>query len=72
VFSDADAKDADREDEVKAAALDKNITVTFLLTGTCKRRGRRETQGIVILFICCIFTVFRVLTDFVCLYNYEF
>jgi hypothetical protein len=54
VFSDADAKDADREDEVKAAALDKNIEVTFLLTGTCSRRRRRETQGIVILFICCI------------------
>ena len=54
MFSDADAKDADREDEVKAAALDKNIEVTFLLTGTCKRRRRRETQGMIILFICCI------------------
>ena len=45
VFSDADAKDADREAEVRAAALDKNIEVTFLLTGQCPLRRRRETQG---------------------------
>ena len=54
MFSDADVKDAYREAEVRAAALDKNIEVTFLITGTCSRRRRRETQGIVILFICCI------------------
>ena len=51
VFSDADAKDANREAEVRAAANDKNIIVTFLLTGTCSRRRRRETQGILIMFI---------------------
>ena len=54
VFSDADVKDAYREAEVRAAALDKNIEVTFLITGTCSRRRRRETQGMIILFICCI------------------
>jgi hypothetical protein len=51
VFSDADAKDAHREAEVRAAANDKNIIVTFLLTDTCSRRRRRETQGILIMFI---------------------
>ena len=51
VFSDADAKDADREAEVRAAATDKNIIVTFLLTGQCSRRRRRETQGILIMFM---------------------
>ena len=54
MFSDADVKDAYREAEVRAAALDKNIEVTFLITGTCSRRRRRETQGMLILFICCI------------------
>ena len=54
MFSDADVKDAYREAEVRASALDKNIEVTFLITGTCSRRRRRETQGMIILFICCI------------------
>ena len=51
VFTDADAKDEAREDELVTAAKDKDIKVTSLLTGHCFSdwgRRRRETHGILI------------------------
>jgi hypothetical protein len=40
VFTDADAKDANRLQEVIDAAIAKNISVTSLLTNQCSRRKR--------------------------------
>jgi hypothetical protein len=55
VFTDASAKDENREGELVTAARHKDIKVTSLLTGYCRsgwRRRRRETHGILIfLFI---------------------
>lgn len=45
VFTDADAKDENRQGEVTAAALAKNIKITPVLTGKCSGRKRRETPG---------------------------
>ncbi|XP_071136948.1 hemicentin-1-like [Mytilus edulis] len=45
VFTDADPKDANRLADSTAAALAKNIKITFLLTGHCHRRKRRSTKN---------------------------
>lgn len=45
VFTDADAKDEDRQGEVTAAALAKNIKITTVLTGNCSGRKRRDIPG---------------------------
>jgi hypothetical protein len=45
VFTDADAKDDDRQGEVTAAALAKYIKITIFRTGTCSGRKRRDTPG---------------------------
>lgn len=42
VFTDADAKDEDRQGEVTAAALAKNIKITTVLTGNCSGTGRKR------------------------------
>lgn len=42
VFTDADAKDEDRQGEVTAAALAKNIKITTVLTGNCSKTGRKR------------------------------
>jgi len=42
VFTDADAKDADRLQEVIDAAIAKTISVTSLLTNQCSRRKRSD------------------------------
>jgi hypothetical protein len=42
VFTDADAKDANRLQEVIDAAFAKNISVTSLLTSQCSRRKRSD------------------------------
>lgn len=43
LFSDADAKDRNRSQEVVDAAITKRIVITSLITGTCPR-GRRSIQ----------------------------
>ncbi|CAG2240489.1 unnamed protein product [Mytilus edulis] len=43
-FTDADAKDAYRIDELTKAALAKNIKITILKTGQCNRRKRRSSK----------------------------
>ena len=50
VFTDADAKDANRLQEVIDAAFAKNISVTSLLTSQCSRR-KRSDLGMLIFFI---------------------
>ena len=42
LFTDADSKDDARGTEALNAASAKNITVNFLLTGTCTSSGRRK------------------------------
>ena len=49
VFTDADAKDADRLQEVIDAAIAKNISVTSLLTNQCSRR-KRSDPGMLLIF----------------------
>ncbi|XP_052083724.1 von Willebrand factor A domain-containing protein 7-like [Mytilus californianus] len=44
VFTDADAKDADRLQEVTDAALAKNIPITSVLSSQCSSRKRRDTH----------------------------
>ena len=39
-FSDADAKDFQRENEVMSLAKDKKVKISFILTGQCSRRRR--------------------------------
>ena len=46
-FTDADAKDYERIDEVRSKADAKKIKITTLLTGRCSKRRRRETRGTV-------------------------
>ena len=41
-FSDADAKDFQRENEVLSLAKDKKVKISFILTGQCGRRRRRR------------------------------
>ena len=47
----------------------------FSTTGSaglkCRNNGRKNILGLC-LYVITVFTVFRLLTDFVCLYNYEF
>ncbi|XP_071140496.1 hemicentin-1-like [Mytilus edulis] len=43
VFTDADAKDSDRLQEVTDAALAKNIPITSVLSSQCASRKRRDT-----------------------------
>lgn len=43
VFTDADAKDANRQQELTDAAITKRIIISPFLTGTCAR-GRRAIQ----------------------------
>ncbi|XP_077993188.1 von Willebrand factor A domain-containing protein 7-like [Glandiceps talaboti] len=43
VFTDADAKDADKTSAVTALAVSNGMEITFLLTGSCYRK-RRDTQ----------------------------
>jgi hypothetical protein len=50
VFTDADAKDAHRLQEVIDAAIAKNISVTSLLTNQCSRR-KRSDLGMLLFFI---------------------
>jgi hypothetical protein len=50
VFTDADAKDANRLQEVIDAAIAKNISVTSLLTNQCSRR-KRSDLGMLLFFI---------------------
>jgi hypothetical protein len=49
VFTDADAKDAHRLQEVIDAAIAKNISVTSLLTNQCSRR-KRSDLGMLLFF----------------------
>ena len=41
-ISGADAKDSQRENEVRSLAKDKKIKISFILTGQCGRRRRRR------------------------------
>lgn len=50
VFTDADAKDFDREQEVIDAATAKNIKISLVMTGQCSRRKRRDISGIFIIY----------------------
>lgn len=45
VFTDADAKDADRLQEVTDAAQAKNIPITSVLSSQCSSRKRRDILG---------------------------
>ena len=58
VFTDADAKDANRLQEVIDAAIAKNISVTSLLTNQCARR-KRSNLGMLFFFILIIFLINR-------------
>ena len=49
VFTDADAKDAHRLQEVIDAAIAKNISVISLLTNQCSRR-KRSDLGMLLFF----------------------
>ena len=45
-FSDADAKDESRRNEVVSLAKEKKVTIKFILSGQCSRRRRRDlSQG---------------------------
>jgi len=57
VFTDADAKDAHRLQEVIDAAIAKNISVTSLLTNQCSRR-KRSNLGM-LFFLLIIFQINR-------------
>ena len=57
-FTDADAKDANRLQEVIDAAIAKNISVTSLLTNQCARR-KRSNLGMLFFFILIIFLINR-------------
>ena len=56
VFTDADAKDAHRLQEVIDAAIAKNISVTSLLTNQCSRR-KRSDLGMLPFFLLIIFQI---------------
>ena len=58
VFTDADAKDAYRLQEVIDAAIAKNISVTSLLTNQCSRR-KRSDLGMLLFFLLIIFQINR-------------
>ena len=60
VFTDADAKDANRTQDVLDAAKAKNISITSILTGQCGRTKRsalglyiHDTNKTGIIIICC-------------------
>ena len=58
VFTDADAKDANRLQEAIDAAIAKNISVTSLLTNQCARR-KRSNLGMLLFFVLIIFQINR-------------
>ena len=43
-FSDADVKDEFRRNEVMSLAKEKKVKINFILTGSCGRRKKRDTQ----------------------------
>ena len=43
-ISGADAKDSQRENEVRSLAKDKKVKISFILTGQCGRRRRRRRR----------------------------
>jgi hypothetical protein len=56
VFTDADAKDASRVQEVIDASIAKTISVTSLLTSQCSRR-KRSDLGMLLIFLLIIFKI---------------
>jgi hypothetical protein len=58
VFTDADAKDAHRVQEVIDAAIAKTMSVTSLLTNQCSRR-KRSDLGMLLIFLLIIFQLNR-------------
>ena len=44
-FSDADVKDEFRKNEVMSLAKEKKVKINFILTGSCGRRKKRDTQS---------------------------
>jgi hypothetical protein len=58
VFTDADAKDAHRVQEVIDASIAKTMSVTSLLTNQCSRR-KRSDLGMLFIFLLIIFQINR-------------
>ena len=44
-FSDADVKDEFRRNEVMSLAKEKKVKINFILTGSCGKRKKRDTQS---------------------------